>query len=275
MFIKPCEGRVTSPYGMRTHPITGKPSTMHWGVDYGNTPGSNSIHAAAAGKVSFAKWTNGYGNTVMIVHTIGGRTYETVYAHLAKIDVGVGQTVTQGQWIGVKGTTGNSTGIHLHFELHLGRWNNRFTNATDPIPYLVDEEVKTSSVPVMPSAGIKELQGMLNQVGFQLGVDGILGKSTLNAIQMFQQRVGITVDGIAGKDTLTALKEVIANNAAPKKEDDTKVATYKKDAQPSKSLMEEFQRAVKAGITDGTYPQRPVTREEAAVMALRAYEKNK
>ena len=81
----------------------------------------------------------------MIVHAIGGKTFETVYAHLQSIAVKVGQTVKQGERIGVKGTTGNSTGIHLHFEVHIGRWNNKFTNAVDPLRYVVDPEVKQTT----------------------------------------------------------------------------------------------------------------------------------
>lgn len=193
LFIKPCEGRITSPFGMRVHPVSKRPTTMHWGVDFGNSLPNNKIVAAASGRVTYAKWTNGYGNTVMIVHAIGGRTYETVYAHLASIGVTVGQSVNQGQSIGVKGTTGISTGIHLHFEIHIGRWNNRFTNAVDPIPYTIDEEVKM-------------LQQLLNEAGFKLIVDGKRGKATNNAILTFQRRSGLVVDGIVGPATLYKLK---------------------------------------------------------------------
>jgi len=198
MFIKPCEGRVTSPFGYRIHPIT-LFRTMHWGVDYGNTPTNNTIVAAAAGKVTFSKSTTGYGNTVMIVHAIGGRTFETVYAHLQSICVIVGQTVKQGERIGVKGSTGNSTGIHLHFEVHIGRWNNKFTNAVDPLCYVVDHEVK-------------KLQSLLVKVGYKIAVDGLNGPVTKSAVQSFQKTFGLVVDGIPGKLTTAALAKVAKVN---------------------------------------------------------------
>ncbi|WP_438315644.1 peptidoglycan DD-metalloendopeptidase family protein [Sporosarcina sp. FA9] len=188
MFIKPCEGRVTSPFGYRIHPISHN-RLMHWGVDYGNTPSNNVIVAAAAGKVTFSKYTNGYGNTVMIVHTIGGMTYETVYAHLQSINVTVGQTVKQGERIGVKGSTGNSTGIHLHFEIHTGRWNNNFTNAVDP--------------------EVVQIQSLLVQVGYRMAVDGIYGLATKSAVKSFQKASCLVVDGIAGRLTRAALDKVV------------------------------------------------------------------
>lgn len=198
MFIKPCEGRVTSPFGYRIHPITHL-RTMHWGVDYGNTSSNNTIVAAAAGKVTFSKSTNGYGNTVMIVHAIGGKTFETVYSHLQSIGVKVGQIVKQGERIGVKGTTGKSTGIHLHFEVHIGRWNNKFTNAVDPLYYVVDHEVK-------------EIQSLLVKIGYKIAVDGLNGPATKSAVQSFQKAFGLVVDGIPGKLTTAALAKVAKDN---------------------------------------------------------------
>ena len=202
MFIKPCEGRVTSPFGYRIHPITHL-RKMHFGVDYGNTPSNNIIVAAAAGKVTFSKATTGYGNTVMIVHAIGGKTFETVYAHLQSIGVRVGQTVKQGERIGVKGTTGDSTGIHLHFEVHVGRWNNKFTNAVDPFGYVVDHEVKKT-------------QSLLVKVGYKIAVDGLNGPATKAAVQSFQKNSGLVVDGVAGKLTTAALVKKAENTVVPR-----------------------------------------------------------
>jgi murein DD-endopeptidase MepM/ murein hydrolase activator NlpD len=184
MFIKPCDGRVTSPFGYRIHP-NNHIRTMHFGVDYGNTPSNNTIVAAAGGKVTFSKFTNGYGNTVMIVHTIGGKTFETVYAHLQSIGVTVGQAVKQGERIGVKGSTGNSKGIHLHFEVHLGRWNNKFTNAVNPLCYVVDYEVK-------------QIQSFLVKAGYKIAVDGLNGPATKSAVKSFQKASSLVVDGIPG-----------------------------------------------------------------------------
>lgn len=136
MFVMPAKGRITSPFGMRTHPIS-KKRAMHWGVDIGSHT-DNAIIAAAAGKVRFVdnKSKTGYGNYLIITHSNG---FETLYAHLASISVGVGNSVKQGQRIGVKGTTGSSTGVHLHFEVHTGRWNNQWSNAKNPMNYIVDQ----------------------------------------------------------------------------------------------------------------------------------------
>jgi len=139
---------------------------MHWGVDFGNTPTNNVIVASADGTVTYAGVMGGYGNVVMILHSIGGKTYETVYAHLASMCVKVGQIVKQGAKLGVKGTTGNSTGIHLHFEIHVGgRRNSLYTYAKDPMLYVT--EVKPSVVitkPTLPQlpTPTKEVIRMLN-----------------------------------------------------------------------------------------------------------------
>lgn len=87
---------------------------FHKGIDIAR-PSNYNILAADNGKVTFAGTSGGYGNMVRINHNNG---METLYAHLRSIDVRVGQTVTQGQKIGVMGSTGNSTGIHLHFEVY-------------------------------------------------------------------------------------------------------------------------------------------------------------
>ncbi len=87
---------------------------FHKGIDIAR-PSNYNILAADNGKVVSASYQGGYGNLVRINHNNG---METLYAHLASIDVKVGQTVTKGQKIGVMGATGNSTGIHLHFEVY-------------------------------------------------------------------------------------------------------------------------------------------------------------
>ncbi|UCZ53226.1 M23 family metallopeptidase [Bacillus shivajii] len=87
---------------------------FHRGIDIAR-PSNYNILAADNGTVSSAGWENGYGNTIRINHNNG---LETMYAHLERIDVNVGQTVGKGQVIGRMGSTGNSTGIHLHFEVY-------------------------------------------------------------------------------------------------------------------------------------------------------------
>lgn len=125
---------------------------------------------------------------------------------------------------------------------------------------------------------VKRLQSDLNAAGFALTVDGSFGPATKEAVLKFQLRTNLERDGIAGPSTLAKLAEVISRQEpkvlplGPEKEVVEVAEEYKKDAQPSKSLATEFNKAVALGITDGTYPQRGATREEAAVMVLRAAE---
>jgi murein DD-endopeptidase MepM/ murein hydrolase activator NlpD len=103
---------ITSSFGMRYHPVL-KVTKLHTGVDIG-APYGVSIVAADGGKVISAGWAGGYGQAVIIDH---GGGMSTLYAHQSRILVSVGQTVTKGQVIGKVGSTGWSTGSHLHFEV--------------------------------------------------------------------------------------------------------------------------------------------------------------
>ncbi|WP_294745094.1 M23 family metallopeptidase [uncultured Exiguobacterium sp.] len=133
-FHLPVQGYVSSPFGPRNNPLTGKPE-IHKGIDLVNAKGT-PIHAAAGGIVLRAGSATGYGNVVMVTHLIDSQVYTTVYAHLDSIDVKAGQTVMPGQTVGTLGSTGWSTGPHLHFELHKGEWAIGQPNAVDPAPYL-------------------------------------------------------------------------------------------------------------------------------------------
>ena len=114
----------TRTYGYRMHPILGY-MRFHSGQDIG-APSGTSIIAADSGVVSYCGWNGGYGNCVMINHG-GGRV--TLYAHMSAYNCSYGQTVTQGDTIGYVGSTGMSTGPHLHFEV-------RINGATvDPMQY--------------------------------------------------------------------------------------------------------------------------------------------
>jgi murein DD-endopeptidase MepM/ murein hydrolase activator NlpD len=112
--IWPTAGRVTSEYGMREHPISGK-FTLHTGIDIAAAAGT-PIWAADSGIVSYAGMMGGYGNTVVIYHREG---LSTLYAHMASVAVSHGDKVSKGQEIGSVGSTGNSTGPHLHFEVRV------------------------------------------------------------------------------------------------------------------------------------------------------------
>lgn len=114
--------RVSSNFGWRTHPISGKKS-FHDGVDIAASHGTG-VYAYSAGTVSFAGWNGGYGKVVYIDH---GNGLQTRYAHMSAISVRVGQSVSAGKKIGAVGSTGNSTGAHLHFEvLKYGSLKNPF-----------------------------------------------------------------------------------------------------------------------------------------------------
>lgn len=105
-FIRPTSGKLTSPYGYRR-------GRLHKGIDIANKKGT-PIKAAKAGRVIRASYYSGYGNSIDIDH---GGGVVTRYAHLSKYSVKKGQQVSQGQLIGKMGSTGNSTGSHLHFEV--------------------------------------------------------------------------------------------------------------------------------------------------------------
>lgn len=114
-FMRPVNGAIiTSPYGKRS-------SGFHTGTDFAIALGT-PVYAAASGTVTFAGWKGSYGYLVIIDH---GNGYQTYYAHCSALYVSAGQTVTQGQNISAVGSTGNSTGPHLHFEI---RYNGNTLN---------------------------------------------------------------------------------------------------------------------------------------------------
>lgn len=111
-WIRPASGRVSSEYGMRIHPITGQ-RKLHGGIDIA---GGGSIVAAKEGRVITAGYHSSWGNYVRIDH---GGGIISLYAHMQPgLNVSAGQTVSQGQRLGTMGTTGSSTGVHLHFEIY-------------------------------------------------------------------------------------------------------------------------------------------------------------
>lgn len=133
-FVRPVSGYVSSPFGPRQNPLTGV-AESHRGIDLVNATGT-PIVAAAPGIVIKAAPATGYGNVVFVSHIVGGEVWTTVYAHLDAITVTSGQTVGAGQTVGTLGSTGWSTGPHLHFELHRGQWAPGQPNAVDPGPYI-------------------------------------------------------------------------------------------------------------------------------------------
>jgi len=124
-FVFPANGSISSGFGNRIHPILGY-SRFHAGIDFAASHGS-AIRAADSGRVIFSGWYGGYGQTVIIDH---GNGISTLYAHASRLLVNEGQNVQQGQSIAAIGSTGLSTGPHLHFEV---RQNG---NPVNPMAYL-------------------------------------------------------------------------------------------------------------------------------------------
>jgi murein DD-endopeptidase MepM/ murein hydrolase activator NlpD len=108
----PVEGSISSPYGKRENPITGN-AGFHSGIDISASPGA-SILATAEGVVSHSGWTSHSGYVVVLEHGCG---FSTIYAHNKKNAVKLGQKVKRGEIIGYVGSTGNSTGPHVHYEI--------------------------------------------------------------------------------------------------------------------------------------------------------------
>ena len=131
-WTKPANGRLTSPFGWRN---IGAGPEFHYGIDIANSTGTPVV-AAADGVVSYAAPLSTYGNVIMITHSINGQVWTTVYAHLNGFSVSKGQTVSKGQKIGPMGSTGRSTGPHLHFEIHNGPWSGSRGNALNPLRYI-------------------------------------------------------------------------------------------------------------------------------------------
>lgn len=124
--------RVTSGFANRLHPIFNT-WRQHRGVDYA-APTGTPVRTVGDGIVDFAGWQNGFGNVITVRHA-GGR--ETLYAHLSRIDVRKGQRVDQGQFIGAVGSTGWSTGPHLHFEFRVNGVHQdplRIVRASETVP---------------------------------------------------------------------------------------------------------------------------------------------
>jgi murein DD-endopeptidase MepM/ murein hydrolase activator NlpD len=121
----PVNGKISSPFGIREHPNTGI-KDFHSGIDISTNPGT-PVKATADGIITFAGWNGGSGNLVAIEH---GHGFSTFYAHNRSITVRVGQKVKRGEVISYAGSTGNSTGPHVHYEI----WKNG--KAINPYEFL-------------------------------------------------------------------------------------------------------------------------------------------
>lgn len=154
--------RVTSGFAMRFHPIA-KTWRRHLGVDYA-APTGTPVRTVGDGVVDFAGWQNGYGNVVQIKHN---NQRATLYAHLSRIDVRNGQRVEQGQRVGAVGSTGWSTGPHLHFEFRV--------NGQHQDPLRVAKASETLTLPVAAKA---DFDSLAQSMQAQLDVaDTLIGSS--------------------------------------------------------------------------------------------------
>ncbi len=125
LFIYPARGVITSRFGWRHDPFNGD-RTFHNGVDIANYAGT-PVHASMAGRVADMGFNSAYGNYILLSHEGG---YQTLYGHLRAFEVSQGEWVRQGQVIGLMGSTGYSTGPHVHFSIF--KWNH----AVNPLNYL-------------------------------------------------------------------------------------------------------------------------------------------
>ncbi|WP_025786034.1 murein hydrolase activator EnvC [Sporosarcina sp. D27] len=133
-WTRPASGPLTSSFGWRMHPIF-HTQKQHRGQDIG-VPVGTTVVSAAEGVVSHAGPMGGFGNAIMVTHSINGQIFTSVYAHLSSIGVSTGQHVGKGQFIGKSGNTGNSTGPHLHFEIHVGNFSASGPSAVNPLRYV-------------------------------------------------------------------------------------------------------------------------------------------
>ena len=211
--------KITSKFGMRTHPVTGKPSTMHNGIDLvAKTSSGGSatdyITAHTGGTVSAVGYNSSAGYYVQI--KVSGNTIMVYYHLKAMSTVKKGATVKKGDVLGYMGSSGAVTGAHLHWGIKKnGSWIN-------PEPYLdkdylgkdYTEGEKTVNISLtMLRKGakgeqVKTLQRLLIAMGYDLGkygADGDFGSATDKAVRAFQKDKKIGVDGIVGQNTWNKL----------------------------------------------------------------------
>lgn len=199
---------VTSYYGVRTDPVTGREVSSHLGIDLISEGGNRTIVAFADGKVTATRNTysgrttdGSAGNYIRILHADGRYT---LYKHLKQntLKVKKGETVKAGQAIATMGDTGHSTGVHLHFDVEING------KRVDPLPYLRGEKALVEKLtlfgnrgdnPVIrwgntPNEDVREFQALMKRLKKYSGpVDGIAGNNTLKAAKNYT--VGKNVDG--------------------------------------------------------------------------------
>lgn len=143
--IRPTYGKKTYGYGSRS---LLKGESFHYGVDIANSTGT-PIYSVMDGVVVGSAFNEkvGYGHYIIVEHNVGGKTYTTLYGHMSKRGVKVGDTVKQGEVIGLMGSTGWSTGPHLHFEVYNGKKNGwGFGNVVEPMTFFKDSNFSKANL---------------------------------------------------------------------------------------------------------------------------------
>lgn len=197
-WTNPARGRLSSAYGWRT--LNGE-RMFHAGWDIANSTGT-AVYAAAAGTV--VRRGSGIiggrtGNALLVSHGSGVYTY---YGHLSTFRASLNESVAAGELIADMGATGNVTGPHLHFEVHVGG----IGDITDPRTYVARRGVDLGGgfCTLDPNAGgqkVRAVQYLLKRRGHNVLVDGDYGSETTGAVRSFQSAKGLVVDGQTGPKT--------------------------------------------------------------------------
>ncbi|GAA1226853.1 hypothetical protein GCM10009676_06210 [Prauserella halophila] len=225
--------------GLWCNPAQGYfPSGGHFGADRGSVshagqditgPSGTAIYAARGGTVYAAGWNvlsgrTGYG--IILSHGSGSYTY---YGHLSKLYVSKGESVGAGAWIALMGTTGNSTGPHLHFEVHSGGLHS----ITDPVPFMRNRGIDlgggwSTLDPGASGESVKIIQRLLRSRNIaDLRIDGDYGSVTTSAVKKLQQNKGLVTDGQVGPVTWPNLIRSVNANAGSEQVKAAQVALNK------------------------------------------------
>lgn len=198
---------VTSSFGYRTHPISGK-KTFHNGTDYGTNVQKWALYALEDGYVHVvSKSKTGYGNSIWVRYPRINRSL--LHAHMDSISVKQGQKVKAGTLLGYTGTSGSSTGIHLHLgmtEIGKDTWLNphAYDYQEPSLKYNLTRTLRKG----YKGNDVKKLQTDLMALGYSVGrwgADGTFGEDTKTAVKSFQRAKKLSADGVVGKDTAHAL----------------------------------------------------------------------
>lgn len=269
--------KITSNFGWRIHPIQ-KYRKHHNGVDLWSAKEPCYIEAIADGEVLEARMSTaangGYGWYVRLLHKIDGEWYTSTYAHMVanSLKVTKGQKVVAGTVLGKMGTTGNSTGKHLHIEINKGKkyvWTSDGKGFVDPLPFikaLMDKEAVVGAAPEAtpenaivedaPIHGEKPKPVKFAAPSTKPKLAGWLKKgSNSEAVAYLQKVLGVTVDGQFGAQTEKAVKKFQADNGL-KVDGLVGSATWKKiptsfKTAPAKPTVVKKTYKVKSGDTLG------------------------